>query len=545
MNLFAETAELLANESGSLKKIEIISNAISQIKDERELYLFCLYLTGYIFPTSVQKTINVGKALVRDAAIKLLGISLEDWNKNFREFGETGDAIENLFKEEKHETKEGISLPELSIYIDKLSETSGNLAKVDILAEILGKLDALSAKYATKLLLQNLRIGVQEPTVEAGIAKAFDVEKKEISHLNFYLGDIGEIAVRAKNKDFSNVEFRLFHPIKAMLASAEVDVDDIFKRMGDEVWCEYKYDGVRAHIHRLGDRVEIFTRDLKRITDQFPEVVEFYKTIKPDDFLIDGEIVPFSGGKIQPFAYVQKRLGRKESLEEEAKSNPAVFIAYDFLFYQDKVLFEKPLEDRRKLLETTFEGTGQQFSTMKIVRTQEEFHEFFRQSKDEGREGLMVKKIDSKYESGKRGINWLKYKQTLDPLDVVVLKADWGEGKNAKYLSSYTFGVYDGDKLVPIGRVASGATEEELKYFTEFLPTIKKSENHDGIEVQPVVILEVGFENIQKSERYPSGYAVRFPRILRIRTGDKPLEEINTLDDVKRIYKQIEGITTK
>jgi len=568
MKLFSQTCENLLNESGSLNKIEIISNALKKTKTNEEVYLFCLYLTGQIYPASIQKTINVGKALLRDAVINLIGITKEEWERKYREYGETGEAVfallsETSFKksnknsvdsallviEKKYQysPKENFSLDELSKYIDRLSETSGSLAKVDILTELLSNLSPLDAKFACKLLLQNLRIGVQEATVEAAIAKAFEVEKKQVSHLNFYLGNIGEVAIRCKNKNFSDVEFRLFHPIKAMLASAEVEVDEIFKRMNGEVWAEYKYDGVRAHIHKKDQRVEIYTRDLKRITDQFPDIVDYFLNIRPDNFLIDGEIVPFSGGTIHPFAYVQKRLGRKEGLEEEVKNNPAAFIAYDFLYYNNQVLFDMTLKDRRNLLERVFSNENMMFSSKKVVKTSDEFLDFFRKSKQEGREGLMIKNPESKYESGKRGIHWLKYKQTLDPLDVVIMIAEFGEGKNAKYLSSFTFGVWDEKKenIIPIGRVASGATEDDLKNFTEYLPTISKEKIPNGYKVQPMAILEVGFENIQQSDRYSSGYAVRFPRILRNRTGDKPLDEISTIDDVKRIYRLIEGKTTK
>lgn len=567
MNLFASTCEELSKESGSLKKVEIISDALSKVKSNDELYLFCMYLTGAIFPSSVQKTINVGKALIRDAAINLFGLTKEEWEKVYRDTGETGEAmnliIEKFLNKEfakdktatslldepafEYKPRKDFSLEDLNKYIEKLVETSGSLAKVKIIEELLSQLNALEAKYACKLLLQNLRIGVQEATVETAIGKAFEVDKKQVSNLNFYLGDIGEIAIRCKEKNFEDVEFRLFHPIKAMLASAEVEVDEIFKRMNGSVWAEYKYDGVRAHIHKRADRVEIFTRDQKRITDQFPEVVKFFVEMKVDDFLLDGEIVPFSGGKIHPFAFVQKRLGRKDGLEKEVEENPAAFIAYDFLYLKKELLFDLPLSKRREMLEETFSKEGLMFSSKKVVNSPDEFLDFFKQSKAEGREGLMVKNPESKYESGKRGIHWLKYKQTLDPLDVVILVAEFGEGKNAKYLSSFTFGVWDEKKknLVQIGRVASGANEENLKHFTEFLPTIAEEKLPNGYKVKPVEILEVGFENIQVSERFESGWAVRFPRLLRIRTGDKPLDEISTILDVKRIYEEIKGKTTK
>jgi DNA ligase-1 len=600
MKLFAEVCENLSKESSTLKKIEIICEALLKIKDDSELSLFCIYLTGVVYPSSVQKTINVGQAFIRDAVLKHLGLTKEDWVEAYRKFGEIGETVEDLLQTStfnlqpsisqrqtesvgisegtedsrlkiEHSTlfpdsvkkgpriPTGISLAEFQDCIEQLNQNSANLKKVSIIAELLERISPLEAKYAMKLLSGRMRIGVQEATVEAAIAKAFEIEAPKVKKLNFYLGNIGDVAVRSRSKDFKNVHFVLFHPIRAMLASAEVDIAEIFERMGSEVWVEYKYDGIRAHIHKEGERVEIFTRDLKRITNQFPEVVEAFKGYD-FSFLIDGEIVPYRDDKIQAFADLQKRLGRKEKIDEAVRDNPTRFVAYDFLYLNGELLFDKPLKERRELLEEKFtvgarhlsseasakeEGAPQQslfFSTKKIVTTPKEFTEFFIKSKSEGREGLMVKNPESKYESGKRGIHWLKYKQTLDPLDVVVLIAEYGEGKNAKYLSNYTFGVWDEKKenLLPVGRVYSGAKEEDLKHFTELFPTIATEKIERGFKVQPQVIFEVGFENIQKSERYISGFAVRFPRILRIRSeGDKDLTEINTISDVKTAWERL------
>lgn len=592
MELFAKTCELLTKESSLLKKIEIISQALKKINDKKELELFCLYLTGLIYPLSVQKNINVGKALIRDAACLIAGLSNEEWSKVYRKFGEIGKTIEyileNITKQKEtqvailfnspealqfeYKPQDNITLQDISLYIERLSNISGNIAKTNIIAELLSLLKPLHAKYVVKLLIGNLRIGVQESTVEAAIAKAFDINKNKVSELNFYVGNIGEVAIKCREKQFDNIKFSLFHPIKAMLASAEVDIEEIFQRMSEKpknvdprivekipeellegVWVEYKYDGIRAHIHKQEDRVEIFTRDLKRVTDQFPEIVRFFREMKLESqnpetsFLLDGEIIPYKDNQIYPFAYIQRRLGRKENINDEVINNPTAFIAYDLLYLNGDTLFEIPLFGRRNLLENYFVNTGLLFSTRKIVKDKSEFIEFFRQSKREGREGVMVKHIFSQYEAGKRGLLWLKYKQTLEPLDVVILEAEYGEGKNAKYLSSFTFGVWDHNKttFLPIGKVSSGASEDELEYFTKYLPEIAVEELPNGYKVQPEVILEVGFENIQISNRYTSGFAVRFPRILRIRTGDKPLEEINTIEDVKKIYEQIKGLTTK
>lgn len=543
MKLFAKTCEELLNESSSLKKIEIITESIKQIQKDKELELFCLFLTGKVYPASVQKTINVGKAWVRDSILNLKSISKEEWDKKFRETGESGDTVAFFIQDQI--AMSGISLEELESYIEKINQTSKSLAKVEILTEIFSKVSPLEGKYIAKLLLQNLRIGVQEATVEDAIGKAFDVKRTEVKQINFYLGNISEVAIRCKYKNFENIEFKLFHPIKAMLASAEVEVDEIFNRMKGQVWAEYKYDGIRSHIHKSGNKVEIYTRDLKRITLQFPEVSNFFAKVEmPEEFMLDGEIVPYSGGKIQPFAFIQKRLGRKENIEAEVEKNPTIFIAYDYLVKNGELFFGKSLYERRKLLEIDFEKTGLNFSTKKIVNTPDEFLDFFKASKAEGREGLMIKNPDSKYESGRRGIHWLKYKQTMDPLDVVIMKAEYGEGKNAKYLSNFTFGVWNESKseIIPVGRVYSGTTEEDLKYFTEYMPKIGVDKLENGYILKPEIILEVGFENIQKSARYSSGYAVRFPRVLRIRTGDKPIDEISTIHDVIRGWELLNNL---
>lgn len=574
MKLFAETCEKLSNESSTLNKVEIISSVLKEIDDEEELNLFCLYLTGIVYPSSVNKTINVGKAWVRDATVKLLGLTKESWEHTFNEYGEASETVaflmanhekvnisdfseaensknqEPMFNEQGTGNNTGssnrnayITLNDFREFVESLNQNSKSLVKVHLIAEFFAKLTPIEAKYAAKLLMQKMRIGVQEATVEDGISKAFEVDKKQVKQLNFYIGDIGEVAIRCKHKDFENVTFVLFHPIKAMLASAEVDIDEIFQRMGENVWLEYKYDGIRAHIHKSGNRVEIFTRDLKHITKQFPEVAEYMSKLD-GEFLLDGEIIPFRDGKIQAFADIQKRLGRKDKMDEAVRDYPASFVAYDFLYWNSETLFELPLEKRRSMLQDTF-SKNLMYSTQTIVKTKQEFTDFFVQSKNEGREGLMVKNPESKYESGKRGIHWLKYKQTLDPLDVVVLQAEYGEGKNAKYLSNFTFGVWDEKKanLIPVGRVYSGATEEDLKYFTEYFPTIATDKLARGFLLEPHVIFEVGFENIQKSERYTSGYAVRFPRILRIRKDgrfeDKGIDEISTIDDVKRGWEKL------
>lgn len=562
MDKFAKLCSALEKESSTLNKISIISDYLKTIETEQDLYLTCIYLSGQIYPISEEKTINVGIALIKKSIIQLFNLKEQDWNDFYKKHRELGDTIEDIFNNfeikknseillsEFEATKE-LSLQDFKVICDNLYKNTRSTIKIEILKDLFKNLTSLSAKYIARLLAQNLRIGVQESTIESAISKAFDIPKSQISQVNFYLGNIGEVALRAKQKNFENIEFKLFHPIKPMLATAETSIEDIFLRMGQEIWAEYKYDGIRAHVHKNKNKVKIYSRDLKDITNQFPEIVNFFSEIENKNpelkkFLLDGEIVAYQNNKIMPFAYLQKRLGRKEKIEQEATINPTIFIAYDILLINNEVLFDTNLKNRREKLVKNFEKTELLFSTLQIIKNKDDFKKFFDQSRKEGREGLMIKNPNSKYEPGKRGLNWLKYKETLETLDVVITQAEYGEGKNSQYLSMFTIGVWDEKKenILIIARVSSGASEEDLQNLTKLIPSISTETLENGYKVEPKIILEVGYENIQVSDRFTSGFALRFPRIIRIRE-DKNLEEINTIKDVKKIYNTIKGLTTK
>ncbi|MCX8035186.1 MAG: ATP-dependent DNA ligase [Candidatus Dojkabacteria bacterium] len=551
LNLFIETVKKLEITSSTKEKTETIANALKQINIDEELLLFSRYLCGIIYPAYSPKKINLGTKLIVQAIIKAYKLDKETFQEFFKGSEDISECISKIYTQYKSSVRKSIifsdrsipeSLKDIQILFDDISNISSNIKKVNYIIDLIFCLPLDILLTVIKILTNTLRVGIKEAIVEKAISVAFNKNIQIIRKAMFYTGDIGEVAVHAKNNKIESIKFKLFHPIKVMLASSEENIDEIFERMEKDIWCEYKYDGIRAHIHKEDDRVEIYTRDLKNITDQFPEIVFFLKKIEQSDFLLDGEIVPFQNNKIMQFSLLQKRLGRKEKIDIAARENPCTFIAYDIIYDDGKLVTDLPLHKRRALLENKFSSSGLLFSKYKIVNTKEEFIDFFKKSKEEGREGLMIKKIDSIYESGKRGINWIKYKETLDPLDVVIVKAEQGEGKNAKYLSQYTFAVWDEKKqnLLEIGKVYSGATEELLEELTKKLQEYAVKELENGYEVKPIIILEVAFENIQISNRYNGGYAVRFPRIIRERTGDKSLDEINTIEDVKKLYLKLQ-----
>lgn len=551
LNLFLETIKKLESTNSTNEKIKIIADALKQINIDEELSLFSRYLCGIIYPSYSPKKIHLGTKLLIQAIIKAYKLDKDTFQKFFKGSEDISECISKIHTQCELSIRQSFifsdksmpkSLQDIQILFDEISNIASNIQKVNFIIDLIFNLPIETLLIVIKILTNSLRVGIKEAIVEKAISIAFNKNIKSIHKAMFYTGDIGEVAVHAKNNTIESIKFRLFHPIKVMLASSEENIDEIFERMKKDIWCEYKYDGIRAHIHKINNRVEIYTRDLKNITNQFPEIVEFFESINQADFLLDGEIVPFQNNKIMQFSLLQKRLGRKEKIDIAAKENPCTFIAYDIIFSDGELVTDLPLHKRRALLENKFSSSGLLFSNYKIVNTKEEFIDFFKKSKEEGREGLMIKQIDSIYESGKRGINWIKYKETLDPLDVVIVKAEWGEGKNAKYLSQYTFAVWDEKKerLLEIGKVYSGATEALLEELTKKLQEYAIKELDNGYEVKPIIILEVAFENIQISDRYNGGYAVRFPRIIRERTGDKSLDEINTIKDVKKLYSKLQ-----
>jgi DNA ligase-1 len=364
------------------------------------------------------------------------------------------------------------------------------------------------------------------------------------------LGDIGETAVRARHNELAGIQMRLFHPLKFMLATAAADLADIARQMPEEFFVEDKFDGIRAQAHVAEGRVALYTRTLDEVTHRFPELVEPLLELGTDA-LFDGEIVPARGATILPFAELQKRLGRKTVGEDLLASTPVVFVAYDLLYAGDEVLIDEPLRERRRVLESLV-GCDAAASTVRLseakrMETADALDAEFDAARARGNEGLMIKDPRASYKPGKRGREWLKLKRALATLDVVVTSVEVGNGKRRHLLSDYTFAVRrsaeDGE-LLNVGKAYSGLTDAELLELTEWFRAHTLQEfAHGRVRlVEPRIILEVTFDRVQESKRHKSGYALRFPRILRLRT-DKTVEEIDTLETVGKLVMRGEEQT--
>ena len=543
---FARTAEAVAATTRKLEKAALLEDYFRQLDDE-DLARAARYFAGQQFASSDARTTNVGGSILSEAMISAAGASPESLGARYARWGDAGDVAFELFVEAKPGNQPSLTLAETEGVLAQLSLTRGKKAKTQILIEALSRATALEAKYLVKLLSGDLRIGLREGLVEDAIARAFKQPLAEVSLANMLRGDIGEAAVRARAGALRDVEMRLFHPLKFMLATPASDLADIARTMPDEFFVEDKFDGIRAQAHVQNGRVAIFSRTLDEISVRFPELREPLAGL-PTDLIIDGEIIAARGEEILPFSNLQKRLGRKTVGEDLLVSTPVVFITWDLLYATDRVLINDPLESRRAKLEelvSTASGSGRSNSGTLRLSKAARFNdvavldEEFDHARARGNEGLMIKDPSSFYKPGRRGREWLKLKKALATLDVVVTTVELGHGKRHHVLSDYTFAVRrsaDDPELLNIGKAYSGLTDAEIAEMTQWFRahTIREFAHGRVRVVEPQIVIEVTFDRVQPSNRHKSGYALRFPRIVRLRP-DKTVDEIDTLATVRKL----------
>jgi DNA ligase-1 len=349
-----------------------------------------------------------------------------------------------------------------------------------------------------------------------------------------FTGDIGATALLAKSDALESVKMTLFHPFAFMLAQPEEDPEEIVAALGAGALADDKYDGIRAQIHRQGSEVRIYSRTLDNVTHRFPEI-EAAALQLDRSVILDGEIVAFSD-RILPFAVIQTRLGRRKVSESLLRDAPVAFFAFDLLYENGEALFELPLSERLARLRALLKGGAIRPSDQTPIRDAAHVDELFAASRARANEGLVVKDPGSIYTPGRRGKSWLKYKKALATLDCVVTAAEYGHGKRRSVLSDYTFAVRRDQELVNIGKAYSGLTDVEIHQLTKHFQETTIARYGPVHMVEPRIILEIAFDRIQESSRHKSGYALRFPRIARIR-DDKTVDQISTVDEVRRIYE--------
>lgn len=541
---FARVANAIAATTKKSEKERLLADYLVSL-DDTSLERAAVFFSGSPFPRREQRVTGVGGATIGDAVAEATGRTVEEVFAPWPKYADPGDTIAESFPDDP---SRDITLTELGEVYDQLSATQGTTAKKDVLAELFRKVDAQGARYVVKILTGELRIGLVEGLVEAAIGKAFGRKLDAVRRANMFTGDVGAAALLAKSDALESAKMSLFHPFAFMLAQPEESPGEIVAALGEGAFADDKYDGIRAQIHTDGTRVAIYSRTLDDVTHRFPEIekaaLELGRTA-----ILDGEIVAFSD-RILPFAIIQTRLGRRKVSEKLLTEAPVVYFAFDLLYLDGEPLFETALASRLEKLRALIRNPGVgsagaagaplRLSSQTAIRDAAHVDALFDDARARANEGLVVKDPASIYAPGRRGKSWLKYKKALATLDCVVTYAQWGNGKRRAVLSDLTFGVLrsaeTGVEVVNIGKAYSGLTDIEIAKMTEhFLATTV--EKHGPVhKVAPTVVLEIAFDRIQVSNRHKAGYALRFPRIVRIR-DDKTPDEISTIDEVRRIYE--------
>src|SRR5256886_5711488 len=538
---FAEVGEAIAATPAKLEKIRLLAGYLGTLNRD-QLPIATTYFTGRTFAQSDPRTLQVGGSIIYRAimgAAKLSEPEFRRISQGHNDAGKTAfDALDDRTKSEP------FSLAQSHDFFESLHRMRGPIAKTELLQSCLARLSAREGQYVVKILTGDLRIGLREGLVEEAIARAFVEPLDRVREANMLLGDIGATAALAFRKELDDAELAIFRPIKCMLATPEPTAEAVWKRFVHEgstrdvpgattvVYVEDKFDGIRAQLHRSAQRVEIFSRDLRRITGQFPELAGQARNFQ-EELIIDGEIIAFEEGRRFTFFDLQRRLGRKGDSEDlfarAAADVPVAFVVFDLLWLNGQSLLITPLRERRRYLDRV--RLPSQFQTASVISAHSaaEIEQAFKDARRRLNEGLMIKDPESFYLPGTRGRFWFKLKKELATLDVVVVAAELGHGKRNNVLSDYTFAVRDettGD-LLPIGKAYSGLTDAEIAELTEHFKQNTITEHGRYRTVKPDVVLEVAFNSIQVSTRHASGLALRFPRIKAIRR-DKNVDSIVT-----------------
>jgi DNA ligase-1 len=539
--LLAESLEAAAGERGKLAKIEALAQALRP-QDGARLAIAARLLCGSPFAEWEQQVTSAGWATLARAAAAVTGWDLETIGACASAIGDLGEAVSLLLSPREGDS---LSILEVDQALRGLASLKKAAEKQSSIEDLLRRASPVEAKYLVKTVSGGLRTGADILTVEEAIARAFDADREAVARARRDSGDIGETAVAARHGRLEAIEFRLFHPIGFMLASPIEDPAEVVEELPGFA-IEQKFDGIRAHAHKSGSRVALFSRTLDDVTVQFPEITVAL-ALEPGEFLLDGEIVawrrtPGVDGAAETegpdaFQRLQRRLGRKAPENELLSEIPTAFIAYDCLARDGRPLFEEPWRERRRNLEEIAAAARRiRVSEVFAAESVEEMESLFSLARARGNEGLMLKRIDSAYQAGKRGKAWRKWKKALATLDVVVTAVEQGHGKRAGMLSDYTFAVRDGDRFVNIGKAYSGLTDEEIRTMGARFRAITTGRYGPVRAVAPEIVIEVAFDAIQKSSRHKSGYALRFPRIVRLRPDRTPAD-ISTLEDVRQILE--------
>lgn len=541
MDQLAVVCEDIARVSSKLKKIQRLA-AYLQTLNDADFNLAVQFLsTGpsthaglnqSLFGSEETVPLSIGRVVIRDALQAATGWDSTIMRICFNQTGDSGETACLLLR--GLSTEDPMSLSQASELYEQLSHARPTSAKRELLKQIYLRYRPQTVKYFIKVITRGLRIGLMGRMVEEAVALACAITSESVREANNRMGDLPKVALAARSGELASIETRLFHPMDFMLAKPLERLEDIANPLD---WLiEDKFDGIRSQVHFDHGVVRIFSRGMEEITHAFPEIVSAWKNISGRG-IVDGELLAWRDGQALNFNVLQQRIARKNVRASLVQQVPVVFVGYDALLHNDELLLKQPFEIRRASLERILlDATlALHISKQHRAHTLEGVDRLFLEARGRGNEGLLLKRRGSLYEPGKRTGAWQKLKRPFGTLDVVITAAEQGHGRRAIYFSDYTFAVRTAEGFANIGKAYSGLTDIEIKELTKILRSASTEKFGRVILVKPEVVLEVAFDGVQKSTRHKSGFALRFPRILRWRR-DKRASEADDLSSVEALY---------
>lgn len=507
-------------------------------------------LQGSVFPAWMEAELGVAENIMFRALAKVTGLREEQIKNEAKKTGDLGIAAENILKKKKQRTLAAKVLTVKIVYdnlvkIPSLTGAGSIEQKISLISELLSNAAPGEGRYIVRLILEEMRIGVGEGIIRDALSAAYGIPPELIDKAYSVRNDYGEIArlIRSGGKSaLAKVSLEVGRPLKPMLAQKVETVQEGLDETGGKAVFDFKYDGMRAQIHKSGSKIAVFTRRLDNVTKQFPELVDAAKKcIMADTVILEGEAVGIDPKtrRPQPFQRLSQRIKRKYGIEEVQKEIPVEMNLFDLMYVNGINLLDTPYEKRREKLAQIIEGTPDFHLAESLVTSDpKKAEEFYKKALSLGHEGLMVKNLEAKYMPGSRVKYMYKLKMEHETLDLAIIGAIWGEGRRAKWLGSYVLGARDPDTggFLEVGKVATGLKDEDLESLTSLLKPLVESEHIKEVKIKPKVVVEVGFEEIQKSPTYESGFALRFPRVKRIR-DDKGPEDADDLERISRMYE--------
>ena len=551
---FAARAAAVEAADADLDVVDLVAELFANAGND--LAVVARFVQGRVFPAHSETKLDIGPRLCYEALARAAStnVSADDVEGRLAETGDIGEVACSLdlggqtglgaFGDDDGEG--GLTVADVYSDLEALAAAAGDGSqneKVTLLFGLFNECANEEARYLARLVLGEMRIGVGEGTVRDAIAGAFDVDVDSVQRALQVSNDYGLVAETARcdgEDGLDAMHLEVGRPVQAMLAQAGTVTDAIEE--WDQAAVETKYDGARVQVHWDGDDVALYSRNMEDVTDALPELVEFVEANVAAPVILDGEAVAVDDdGSPLAFQEILKRFRRKHDVAEMRDEVRVRLQAFDCLHAGGDDLLQTPFRERHTRLASVVADDAA-VSDLLLTKDADEIAQFAAAALEAGHEGIMLKDPDAAYTPGDRGKHWLKRKPDVETLDLVVTGAEWGEGRRASFLGTFLLAARDDREstdadFATIGKVATGITDEELAGLTDLLEPHVRSEDGQVVDIDPAVVFEVGYEEIQGSPTYTSGYALRFPRFVSVRE-DKTPETADTIERVERLADQ-------